>query len=110
MAVRVRVPLAAPFFIKNMIFLIMRKNLFYLLTASVLVVTASCSSKMGQLNASNFDVTPNPMETQAGQVTVTINGKFPAKFMKKNAVVTITPELRGSKGMVVRAEEGTAFQ
>ena len=110
MAVRVRVPLAAPFFIKNMIFLIMRKNLFYLLTASVLVVTASCSSKMGQLNASNFDVTPNPMETQAGQVTVTINGKFPAKFMKKNAVVTITPELRGSKGMVVRAEEGTSFQ
>ncbi|MDD7318977.1 MAG: hypothetical protein SOZ80_04410 [Prevotella sp.] len=88
----------------------MRKNLFYSLAAFVLVATASCSSKMGELTASNFDVEPNPMETQAGQVTVTINGRFPAKFMKKNAVVTITPELRGSKGYSVRAEEGASFQ
>lgn len=88
----------------------MRKSLFYFLTASVLVVTTSCSSTMGQLSASNFEVTPNPMETQAGKVTVTINGKFPAKYMKKNAIVTITPELRGNKGYTLRAEEGTSFQ
>ncbi|RRC99506.1 tetratricopeptide repeat protein [Prevotella sp. OH937_COT-195] len=88
----------------------MRKNLLYLLTASVLVATTSCSSKMGQLTASNFEVTPNPMETRGGQVTVTINGRFPAKFMKKNAVVTITPELRGGNKYIVRAEEGTSFQ
>ncbi len=88
----------------------MRKSIFYLLAASVLVVTSSCSSTMGQLSASNFEVTPNPMETQAGQVTVTINGKFPAKYMKKNAIVTITPELRGSNGYNLRAEEGTSFQ
>ena len=50
------------------------------------------------------------METQAGKVTVTINGKFPAKYMKKNAIVTITPELRGSSGYNVRAKEGTSFQ
>ena len=88
----------------------MRKSFFYFLTASVLVVTTSCSSTMGQLSASNFEVTPNPMETQAGKVTVTINGKFPAKYMKKNAIVTITPELRGNKGYTLRAEEGTSFQ
>lgn len=88
----------------------MRKSIFYLLAASVLVVTSSCSSTMGQLSASNFEVTPNPMETQAGKVTVTINGKFPAKYMKKNAIVTITPELRGSNGYNLRAEEGTSFQ
>ena len=88
----------------------MRKSLFYFLSAAVLVVTSSCSSTMGQLGASNFEVTPNPMETQAGKVTVTINGKFPAKYMKKNAIVTITPELRGSNGYNLRAEEGASFQ
>jgi Flp pilus assembly protein TadD len=65
---------------------------------------------MGQLTSANFEVTPNPMETQAGKVTVTINGKFPAKYMKKNVIVTITPELRGSNGYNLRAEEGTSFQ
>lgn len=88
----------------------MRKSVFYLLAASVLVITSSCSSTMGQLTSANFEVTPNPMETQAGKVTVTINGKFPAKYMKKNVIVTITPELRGSNGYNLRAEEGTSFQ
>ena len=88
----------------------MRKSVFYLLAASVLVITSACSSTMGQLTSANFEVTPNPMETQAGKVTVTINGKFPAKYMKKNVIVTITPELRGSNGYNLRAEEGTSFQ
>ena len=88
----------------------MRKSVFYFLAASVLVITSSCSSTMGQLSSANFEVTPNPMETQAGKVTVTINGKFPAKYMKKNVIVTITPELRGSNGYNLRAEEGTSFQ
>ena len=88
----------------------MRKSVFYFLAASVLVITSSCSSTMGQLTSANFEVTPNPMETQAGKVTVTINGKFPAKYMKKTVIVTITPELRGSNGYNLRAEEGTSFQ
>ena len=88
----------------------MRKSVFYFLAASVLVITSTCSSTMGQLTSANFEVTPNPMETQAGKVTVTINGKFPAKYMKKNVIVTITPELRGSNGYNLRAEEGTSFQ
>ena len=88
----------------------MRKSVFYFLAASVLVITSACSSTMGQLTSANFEVTPNPMETQAGKVTVTINGKFPAKYMKKNVIVTITPELRGSNGYNLRAEEGTSFQ
>lgn len=88
----------------------MRKSVFYFLAASVLVITSSCSSTMGQLTSANFEVTPNPMETQAGKVTVTINGKFPTKYMKKNVIVTITPELRGSNGYNLRAEEGTSFQ
>jgi len=54
----------------------------------------SCSSKLGALSADNIKVVPNPMETEAGQVPVTINGIFPEKYMKKKAVVTVTPVLR----------------
>lgn len=54
----------------------------------------SCSSKLGALSSDNFKVVPNPMETEAGQVPVTINGIFPEKYMKKKAVVTVTPVLR----------------
>ena len=50
------------------------------------------------LSADNFSVTPNPLETEAGQVPTTINGNFPEKFMKKKAVVTVVPELRYADG------------
>ena len=64
---------------------------------------ASCS-KLGELSADNFTVTPNPLETQKGVVPATINGHFPEKYMKKKAVVTVVPELRYSNGAV---EKGT---
>lgn len=55
---------------------------------------SSCSSKLGELKSEYFTVVPNPMETSAGQVPVTINGMFPEKYMKKKAVVSVIPELR----------------
>lgn len=70
-----------------------KKNLLFLSAASILMLT-SCSSKLGALSSDNFKVVPNPMETEAGQVPVTINGIFPEKYMKKKAVVTVTPVLR----------------
>ncbi|MBO5157603.1 MAG: tetratricopeptide repeat protein [Prevotella sp.] len=70
-----------------------KKNLLFLSAASILMLT-SCSSKLGALSSDNFTVVPNPMETEAGQVPVTINGNFPEKYMKKKAVVTVTPVLR----------------
>ncbi|MBR4773468.1 MAG: hypothetical protein IK010_03470, partial [Bacteroidales bacterium] len=85
----------------------MRKNLILALSASAFILT-SCS-KMGPLSADNFEVTPNPLETQAGQVPATINGKFPEKYMKRNAVVTVIPELRYGNGKVARGE-GATFQ
>ena len=60
------------------------------------------------LTADNFSVTPNPLETQAGEVPVTINGTFPEKFMNKKAVVTITPELRYEAGSAQGV--GASFQ
>ncbi|MCI6209079.1 MAG: hypothetical protein SPJ21_02190 [Prevotella sp.] len=67
------------------------------LTACSLLALSSCSNKM-VLSADNFSVTPNPLETEAGQVPTTINGNFPEKFMKKKAVVTVIPELRYADG------------
>ena len=83
-----------------------KKNLFFLSAASILFLT-SCSSKLGALSADNFNVVPNPLETQAGQVPATINGMFPEKYMKKKAVVTVTPELRYADGKVDRGNSAT---
>ena len=60
---------------------------------------------MGPLSADNFTVTPKPLETMGGQVPATINGAFPEKYMKKNAVVKVVPELRYANGQV---QKGTA--
>lgn len=38
------------------------------------------------------------MEAVSGKVPVTINGRFPEKYMKKKAVVTVTPEIRYEGG------------
>ena len=82
-----------------------KKSLFILSAASVLMMS-SCS-KLGALSADNFTVTPNPLETQAGQVPATINGTFPEKYMKKKAVVTVTPELRYADGQVAKGNSAT---
>ena len=81
------------------------KNLLMMSAASMLLLS-SCS-KLGPLSADNFKVVPNPMETHAGEVPVTINGMFPEKYMKKKAVVTVVPELRYAGGKVVRGASAT---
>ena len=84
----------------------MRKTLLFSLTAGSFLMMTSCS-KMGPLSADNFTVTPKPLETQAGVVSATVNGAFPEKYMKKKAVVTVTPELRYGDGKVVKGEAAT---
>lgn len=71
----------------------MKKIQVLTLTAYSMLALSSCSNKM-VLTADNFEVVPNPLETQTGMVPSTINGSFPEKFMKKKAVVTVIPELR----------------
>ena len=68
------------------------KTLFSLALGSALLLS-SCS-KLGELSADNFTVTPSPLEAVGGKVPVTINGRFPEKYMKKKAVVTVQPVLR----------------
>ena len=84
----------------------MRKSIILTVSACSALVLASCS-KLGPLSADNFTVTPNPLETQAGEVPATINGVFPEKYMKKKAVVTVTPELRFGNGQTVQGQSAT---
>ena len=71
----------------------MKQKGLLLLSAAAILLTSSCS-KLGPLSADNFKVNPTPLETEAGTVSATINGMFPEKYMKKKAVVTVTPQLR----------------
>ena len=83
----------------------MNKKQFFMLSAAAVLLTG-CSGKLGQLSSDNFNVTPNPLETQAGEVPATINGMFPEKYMNKKAVVTVIPELRFN-GQKVRGTSAT---
>ena len=87
----------------------MQKTYFFLMSAASALLLTSCSGKLGALSADNFSVTPNPLETQVGKVPATVNGTFPEKYMKKKAVVTVTPELRYADGQVARGQ-GATFQ
>lgn len=100
MAVRVRVPLAA-LISKTFHY---EKNLILFLSAASVIALSSCSSKLGELSADNFNVTPNPLESRGGQVAVTINGTFPEKYMKKKAMVTVIPELRYGNGQAAQGQ------
>lgn len=84
----------------------MQKKVVLFLSAAALVALSSCS-KLGALSADNFNVVPNPLETEAGKVPATINGKFPEKYMKKKAVVTVTPELRYGDGQTAKGQAAT---
>lgn len=66
-----------------------------------IVALSSCSSKLDPLSADNFTITPSPLEAVGSEVPTTINGRFPEKYMKKKAVVTVTPELRYPGGKAV---------
>lgn len=68
-----------------------------ILSAVAIALLTSCGGKLGNLSADNFKVVPNPLEAEGGQVQATINGMFPEQYMNRNAVVTVTPELRFMK-------------
>lgn len=77
----------------------MKKQMTLVLIAAAAAMT-SCS-KLGNLSADNFTVIPTPLEDVANQVPATINGTFPEKYMKKKAVVTVTPVLKYDGGEAV---------
>ena len=76
------------------------------LLAAAAGLLASCSGKLGALSSDNFKVSPNPLETEAGQVTATINGTFPEKYMNKKAVVRVIPQLQYAKNGSLQVVQG----
>jgi tetratricopeptide (TPR) repeat protein len=76
----------------------MTKKFYMPLLALAVLALCSCSSKMGALSPDYFTCTPQVLEAVGGQVPVTINGKFPVKYFKKNATVQVTPVLRWNGG------------
>ncbi len=85
----------------------MQKKIFAFFAVMSALVLTSCS-KLGELTADNFTVTPSPLEAVSSKVPVTINGRFPEKYMKKKAVVTVTPVLKYAGGQV--AGQPATFQ
>jgi len=75
----------------------MIKKLYLPLVALMVLALSSCG-KMGELSADYFTTNPEVLEAVGGKVPVTINGKFPEKYMKKNATVEVTPVLRWNGG------------
>ena len=78
----------------------MKKNILFLMAAISTAMFSSCG-KLGDLSADNFKVTPTPLEAVGGEVPATINGIFPEKYLKKKAVVTVTPVLKYEGGEAV---------
>ena len=85
----------------------MQNKLYLFLTLASSIAITSCS-KMGALSSDNFSVNPSPLETVGGKVSATINGRFPEKYMKKKAIVTVTPEIRYAGGAT--STSGATFQ
>ena len=75
----------------------MIKKLYLPLVALLVLAFSSCS-KMGELDPSYFTTDPEVLEAIGGKVPVTITGKFPEKYFKKNATVEVTPVLRWDGG------------
>lgn len=72
------------------------------------LVLSSCSSKMKDMKPEFFTATPEVLEVIGNEVPVTIDGKFPAKFFNKKAVLTITPVLKHKGGEAIA--ESSTFQ
>ena len=86
----------------------MLKKFSFLLSLIAVVLFSSCGSKMKGLSSEYFTVTPQVLEVVGGEIPVTIDGKFPEKFFKKKAVLTVTPVLKWDGGEL--SAESMTFQ
>ena len=86
----------------------MLKKFSSLLMFAAVLMLGSCSSKMKEMKSEYFTVTPEVLEVIGNEVPVTIDGKFPAKFFNKKAVLTITPVLKHKNGEAIA--EASIFQ
>jgi Flp pilus assembly protein TadD len=70
----------------------------FALAAVLLSGCAGLSKMKKNADQIQFNVTPEVLETHAGEVDVAINGKFPAKYFNKKATLVATPVLKYNDG------------
>ena len=75
-----------------------KKFFFPLLALTAIILFPACSGKLTSLSNQYMKAEPQPLEAIGGEVPVTINATFPAKWFNKNAIVTVTPVLRYATG------------
>ena len=76
----------------------MKKQIVIGVLGVALVGLTGCSKKVGEFQSSYFSTNPTPLETVGENVPATVTGNIPAKFMQKNAKVTVTPVLTYADG------------
>ena len=76
----------------------MKKNILFMSLGAALIALTGCSKKVGEFQSSYFSTNPTPIETVGEMVPATVTGNIPAKFMQKNAKVTVTPVLTYANG------------
>ena len=75
------------------------RSYFILILAAAFMTSCSGLNKMKKnSNLVKYEVTPKVLQTDAGVVTVTIKGTFPAKYFDKKTIVTATPVLTYTGG------------
>ncbi|MGM0621334.1 MAG: tetratricopeptide repeat protein [Bacteroidota bacterium] len=70
----------------------------FALAAVVLSGCAGLNKMKKNADQIQFNVTPEVLETHAGEVDVAVNGKFPAKYFNKKATLVATPVIRHQEG------------
>ncbi|GAP72160.1 hypothetical protein SAMD00024442_26_7 [Candidatus Symbiothrix dinenymphae] len=81
----------------------MKKKFYLVLALAVMSVVGftSCSASLPPLPADAVSAVPQPLELVGGQVPVTINVTFPAKWFVNVATLEVTPVLRYEGGEAV---------
>lgn len=71
------------------------KLIALVLVASALFSGCNALKKMkAKSNTVNYEVKPNPLEVRGDSISVTINGKVPANYFDKKAIVELSPVLK----------------
>ncbi len=80
-----------------------KKSIFQIVLGSAVVLAVGCSSPNKMLKEAatvRYNVTPDPLEMKGDSVDVSINVVYPPKYFNKNAVMKLTPVLKGEGAAV----------
>ena len=79
-------------------------KLISILVLGVTILFSGCGLKkmVKKQNTVTYSVSPNPLETHNGQMTMEIKGNYPAKYFHKKANVTVTPVIKTDDGTTLR--------